>query len=148
MKILCSISSDPRKDGLVELILQVGVEQLTEQQKETLVRQLAVLLNVLDSDVKVLKIQAHTDVRYEAACPACGSTQVSKPYPAQGLTWCQACCRPALLSPGPTSSLLSSLFTFYYIHIPQLFYFKRRIRISHSRPFPQVLAKAGWLRVL
>nr|XP_048284074.1 dyslexia-associated protein KIAA0319 homolog [Myodes glareolus] len=53
---------DPRKDGLVELILQVGVEQLTEQQKETLVRQLAVLLNVLDSDVKVLRIQAHTDV--------------------------------------------------------------------------------------
>ncbi|NP_001074520.1 dyslexia-associated protein KIAA0319 homolog precursor [Mus musculus] len=53
---------DPKKDGLVELILQVGVEQLTEQQKETLVRQLAVLLNVLDSDVKVLKIQAHTDV--------------------------------------------------------------------------------------
>ncbi|XP_052584289.1 dyslexia-associated protein KIAA0319 homolog isoform X2 [Peromyscus californicus insignis] len=54
---------DPKKDGLVELILQVGVEQLTEQQKETLVRQLAMLLNVLDSDVKVLKIQAHTDVR-------------------------------------------------------------------------------------
>lgn len=53
---------DPKKDGLVELILQVGVEQLTEQQKETLVRQLAALLNVLDSDVKVLKIQAHTDV--------------------------------------------------------------------------------------
>ncbi|XP_040611667.1 dyslexia-associated protein KIAA0319 homolog isoform X2 [Mesocricetus auratus] len=53
---------DPKKDGLVELILQVGVEQLTEQQKETLVRQLAMLLNVLDSDVKILKIQAHTDV--------------------------------------------------------------------------------------
>ncbi|XP_076429190.1 dyslexia-associated protein KIAA0319 homolog isoform X1 [Peromyscus maniculatus bairdii] len=53
---------DPKKDGLVELILQVSVEQLTEQQKETLVRQLAMLLNVLDSDVKVLKIQAHTDV--------------------------------------------------------------------------------------
>ncbi|KAM7322744.1 hypothetical protein ACRRTK_018249 [Alexandromys fortis] len=53
---------DPKKDGLVELILQVGVEQLMEQQKETLVRQLAVLLNVLDSDVKVLRIQAHTDV--------------------------------------------------------------------------------------
>ncbi|CAO2595556.1 Dyslexia-associated protein KIAA0319 homolog [Lemmus lemmus] len=56
---------DPKKDGLVELILQVGVEQLTEQQKETLVRQLAVLLNVLDSDVKVLRIQAHTDVSTE-----------------------------------------------------------------------------------
>ncbi|KAL1784078.1 dyslexia-associated protein KIAA0319-like [Sigmodon hispidus] len=53
---------DPKKDGLVELILQVGVEHLLEQQKETLVRQLAMLLNVLDSDVKVLKIQAHTDI--------------------------------------------------------------------------------------
>ncbi|GAB1298018.1 Dyslexia-associated protein KIAA0319 homolog [Apodemus speciosus] len=53
---------DPRKDGLVELILQVAVEQLTEQQKGTLVRQLAALLNVFDTDVKVLKIQAHTDV--------------------------------------------------------------------------------------
>lgn len=61
---------------MVELILQVGVEQLTEQQKETLVRQLAVLLNVLDSDVKVLKIQAHTDVRYDTY-PAHGGTQVS-----------------------------------------------------------------------
>lgn len=76
VKILPSLSSDPRKDGLVELILQVGVEQLTEQQKETLVRQLAVLLNVLDSDVKVLRIQAHTDVRYGAARPARG-TQMS-----------------------------------------------------------------------
>ncbi|KAL6088452.1 hypothetical protein STEG23_031413 [Scotinomys teguina] len=57
-----AVKKDPKKDGLVELILQVGVEQLTEQQKETLVRQLAVLLNVLDSDVKVLKIQAHTDI--------------------------------------------------------------------------------------
>lgn len=66
VKILSSVPSDPKKDGLVELILQVGVEQLTEQQKETLVRQLAVLLNVLDSDVKVLRIQAHTDVRYGA----------------------------------------------------------------------------------
>lgn len=82
MEILCSLSSDPRKDGLVELILQVGVEQLTEQQKGTLVRQLAALLNVFDSDVKVLKIQAHTDVRYGAAgvrsdtSPARGGTQV------------------------------------------------------------------------
>ncbi|EGV94310.1 Uncharacterized protein KIAA0319 [Cricetulus griseus] len=59
---IVEVLPDPKKDGLVELILQVGVEQLTEQQKETLVRQLAILLNVLDSDVKVLKVQAHTDV--------------------------------------------------------------------------------------
>lgn len=57
--------SDPKRSGLVELILQVGVGQLSEQQKDTLVRQLAVLLNVLDSDIKVQKIQAYSDIRYK-----------------------------------------------------------------------------------
>ena len=47
----------------MELILQVGVGQLTEQYKDTLVRQLAALLNVLDSDIRVQKIQAHSDLR-------------------------------------------------------------------------------------
>ncbi|XP_037374831.1 dyslexia-associated protein KIAA0319 homolog isoform X2 [Talpa occidentalis] len=56
------VQPDPRKSGLVELILQVGVGQLTEQQKDTLMRQLAELLNVLDSDIKVQKIQAHSDL--------------------------------------------------------------------------------------
>lgn len=58
---------DPKKSGLVELILQVEVGQLSEQQKDTLVRQLAVLLNVLDSDIKVQKIQAFSDIRYKDA---------------------------------------------------------------------------------
>lgn len=45
--------------------------QLTEQRKDTLVRQLAALLNVLDSDVKVQRIQAHSDLRCELhTCPA------------------------------------------------------------------------------
>ncbi|NWY64495.1 K0319 protein, partial [Erithacus rubecula] len=56
------VRPDPRRSGLVELILQVGVGQLSEQQKDTLVRQLAVLLNVLDSDIKVQKIQAYSDI--------------------------------------------------------------------------------------
>uniref|UniRef100_A0A4X1VLE8 KIAA0319 n=1 Tax=Sus scrofa TaxID=9823 RepID=A0A4X1VLE8_PIG len=56
------VRPDPKKSGLVELILQVGVGQLTEQQKDTLVRQLAVLLDVLDSDIKVQRIQAHSDL--------------------------------------------------------------------------------------
>ncbi|CAI9600829.1 unnamed protein product [Staurois parvus] len=56
------VRPDPRKQSLVELILEVAVRQLSEQQKDTLVRQLAVLLNVLDSDVKVQKIQAHSDL--------------------------------------------------------------------------------------
>uniref|UniRef100_A0A8C7AQV0 PKD/Chitinase domain-containing protein n=1 Tax=Neovison vison TaxID=452646 RepID=A0A8C7AQV0_NEOVI len=56
------VRPDPRKSVLVELILQVGVGRLTEQQQDTLVRRLAALLNVLDSDVKVQKIQAHSDL--------------------------------------------------------------------------------------
>ncbi|NXX88842.1 K0319 protein, partial [Centropus bengalensis] len=56
------VQPDPKRSGLVELILQVGVGQLIEQQKDTLVRQLAVLLNVLDSDIKVQKIQAYSDI--------------------------------------------------------------------------------------
>ncbi|XP_067912973.1 dyslexia-associated protein KIAA0319-like isoform X2 [Heterodontus francisci] len=52
---------DPRKNDLVELVLQVGVSSLAEQQKDTLVRQLAVLLGVLDTDINVQKIQAHSD---------------------------------------------------------------------------------------
>ncbi|KAM6125981.1 LOW QUALITY PROTEIN: dyslexia-associated protein KIAA0319 homolog [Pterocles gutturalis] len=56
------VRPDPRRSGLVELILQVGVGQLSEQQKDTLVRQLAVLLNVLDSDIKVQRIQAYSDI--------------------------------------------------------------------------------------
>ncbi|XP_023977758.1 dyslexia-associated protein KIAA0319 homolog [Physeter macrocephalus] len=56
------VRPDPKKSGLVELILQVGVGQLTEQRKDTLVRQLAVLLNVPDSDIEVQKIQAHSDL--------------------------------------------------------------------------------------
>ncbi|XP_068816699.1 dyslexia-associated protein KIAA0319 homolog isoform X3 [Capricornis sumatraensis] len=56
------VRPDPKKGGLVELILQVGVGQLTEQHKDTLVRQLAALLNVLDADIRVQKIQAHSDL--------------------------------------------------------------------------------------
>ncbi|XP_027531822.1 dyslexia-associated protein KIAA0319 homolog isoform X3 [Neopelma chrysocephalum] len=56
------VRPDPKRNGLVELILQVGVGQLSEQQKDTMVRQLAVLLNVLDSDIKVQKIQAYSDI--------------------------------------------------------------------------------------
>uniref|UniRef100_A0A8C3WE71 KIAA0319 n=1 Tax=Catagonus wagneri TaxID=51154 RepID=A0A8C3WE71_9CETA len=56
------VRPDPKKSGLVELILQVGVGQLTERQKDTLVRRLAALLDVLDSDIKVQRIQAHSDL--------------------------------------------------------------------------------------
>ncbi|XP_041039941.1 dyslexia-associated protein KIAA0319 [Carcharodon carcharias] len=55
------VQPDPRKNDLVELVLQVSVSSLTEQQKDTLVRQLAVLLGLLDTDINVQKIQAHSD---------------------------------------------------------------------------------------
>ncbi|XP_070605224.1 dyslexia-associated protein KIAA0319 homolog [Erythrolamprus reginae] len=53
---------DPKKNGLVELILQVEVGQLTEQQKETLLQQLAVLLDVLHTDINIQKIHAYSDI--------------------------------------------------------------------------------------
>lgn len=46
----------------MELILQAGIGQRTEQQQDTLVRQLALLLDVLGSEVKVLKVLAHSDL--------------------------------------------------------------------------------------
>ena len=49
---------DPRKSGLVKLVLQVRVGQLTGQQKDMLVRQLT-------ADVQVQKIQAHLGLRCE-----------------------------------------------------------------------------------
>ncbi|XP_058032577.1 dyslexia-associated protein KIAA0319 homolog [Ahaetulla prasina] len=53
---------DPKKNGLVELILQVEVGQLTEQQKDTLIQQLAALLDVLHSDINIQKIHAYSDI--------------------------------------------------------------------------------------
>ncbi|XP_078271059.1 dyslexia-associated protein KIAA0319-like [Rhinoraja longicauda] len=59
--ILVKVRPDSRMDDLVELVLHIEVSRLTEQQKETLVRQLAVILGVQDEDIKVQKIQAHSD---------------------------------------------------------------------------------------
>ncbi|XP_039181370.1 dyslexia-associated protein KIAA0319 homolog isoform X2 [Crotalus tigris] len=53
---------DPKKNGLVELILQVEIGQLTEQQKDTLIQQLAVLLDVLQTDINIRKIHAYSDI--------------------------------------------------------------------------------------
>uniref|UniRef100_A0A8C5SIJ2 KIAA0319-like C-terminal domain-containing protein n=1 Tax=Laticauda laticaudata TaxID=8630 RepID=A0A8C5SIJ2_LATLA len=53
---------DPKKNGLVELILQIEVGQLTEQQKDTLVQQLAELLDVLHTDINIQKIHAYSDI--------------------------------------------------------------------------------------
>ncbi|MBN3314362.1 K0319 protein, partial [Atractosteus spatula] len=56
------VCPDPHRKDEVELELYVGVSQLSQQQKDTVVRQLAVLLNVLDSDIIVQKVQAQTEL--------------------------------------------------------------------------------------
>ncbi|XP_062925944.1 dyslexia-associated protein KIAA0319-like isoform X2 [Mobula hypostoma] len=58
---IVEVRPDPKKNDLVELVLQVHVSNLSEQQKGTLVRQLAVLLGVLDKDINIQKIQAHSE---------------------------------------------------------------------------------------
>uniref|UniRef100_UPI00398E7F07 dyslexia-associated protein KIAA0319-like protein isoform X2 n=1 Tax=Pristiophorus japonicus TaxID=55135 RepID=UPI00398E7F07 len=55
------VRPDPKKNDLVEIILDVSVSQLTERQKGMLIRQIAVLLGVLDSDITVQKIQPYTE---------------------------------------------------------------------------------------
>ncbi|KAM4655801.1 dyslexia-associated protein KIAA0319-like protein homolog isoform 5-T10 [Amazona ochrocephala] len=58
------VKPDPRKNNLVEIILDVNVSQLTERQKGMFIRQIGVLLGVLDSDITVQKIQPYTEQRY------------------------------------------------------------------------------------
>ncbi|NXR09060.1 K319L protein, partial [Semnornis frantzii] len=55
------VRPDPRKNNLVEMILDVNVSQLTERQKGMFIRQIGVLLGVLDSDITVQKIQPYTE---------------------------------------------------------------------------------------
>ncbi|KAM4655800.1 dyslexia-associated protein KIAA0319-like protein homolog isoform 4-T7 [Amazona ochrocephala] len=57
------VKPDPRKNNLVEIILDVNVSQLTERQKGMFIRQIGVLLGVLDSDITVQKIQPYTEQR-------------------------------------------------------------------------------------
>ncbi|KAM4699587.1 dyslexia-associated protein KIAA0319-like protein homolog isoform 1-T2 [Discoglossus pictus] len=55
------VKPDPMKNNLVEMILDVNVSQLTERQKGMFMRQIGVLLGVLDSDITVQKIQLYTE---------------------------------------------------------------------------------------
>ncbi|KAM4044544.1 dyslexia-associated protein KIAA0319-like protein homolog isoform 1-T2 [Anomaloglossus baeobatrachus] len=55
------VKSDPMKNNLVEIVLDVSVSQLTERQKGMFMRQIGVLLGVLDSDITVQKIQQYTE---------------------------------------------------------------------------------------
>ncbi|XP_018432099.1 PREDICTED: dyslexia-associated protein KIAA0319-like protein homolog [Nanorana parkeri] len=55
------VKPDPMKNNLVEMILDVNVSQLTERQKGMFMRQIGVLLGVLDSDITVQNIQLYTE---------------------------------------------------------------------------------------
>ncbi|XP_069827741.1 dyslexia-associated protein KIAA0319-like protein homolog isoform X2 [Dendropsophus ebraccatus] len=55
------VKPDPMKSNLVEMILDVSVSLLTERQKGMFMRQIGVLLGVLDYDITVQKIQQHTE---------------------------------------------------------------------------------------
>ncbi|KAM4794999.1 dyslexia-associated protein KIAA0319-like protein homolog isoform 1-T2 [Rhinophrynus dorsalis] len=55
------VKPDPMKNNLVEMVLDVSVSQLTERQKGMFMRQIGVLLGVLDSDITVQRIQLYTE---------------------------------------------------------------------------------------
>lgn len=55
------VKGDLRKDSLVEIIVDVSASKMTERQKGMLIRQIGVLLGVLDSDIIVQKIQPYTE---------------------------------------------------------------------------------------
>uniref|UniRef100_A0A8C1N6K1 KIAA0319-like C-terminal domain-containing protein n=1 Tax=Cyprinus carpio TaxID=7962 RepID=A0A8C1N6K1_CYPCA len=52
----------PREREEVELELQVGVAQVSQEQKDTVVRQLAALLHVLDSDIALKGLHGQSDI--------------------------------------------------------------------------------------
>lgn len=55
------VRPDVYERDLVELILEVGVDQVSSRQKDMLIRQVGVLLGVLDSDITVREISAFNE---------------------------------------------------------------------------------------
>lgn len=55
---------DAREREEVELELQVPLAQVSQQQKESVVRQLAALLHVLDTDITMKGLHGQSDIRY------------------------------------------------------------------------------------
>lgn len=60
-----SVQSDVWERDLVELILEVGVPHVSHRQRDMLLRQVGVLLRVLDSDIIVREISAFNEHRSE-----------------------------------------------------------------------------------
>lgn len=59
----CCASVDPSGAEELELEMLVSVSQVSVAQKATVVRQLAALLHVLDSDIQVRALQGHSHLR-------------------------------------------------------------------------------------
>lgn len=60
---LCFPLSDIWQRDLVELVLEVSVSQVSHRQRDMLLRQVGVLLGVLDSDIIVREISAFNEHR-------------------------------------------------------------------------------------
>ncbi|XP_056413177.1 dyslexia-associated protein KIAA0319-like protein homolog isoform X2 [Hyla sarda] len=60
-KATVEVKPDPMKNNLVEMIVDVSVSEFTERQKGMFMRQIGVLLGVLDYDITVQKIQQYTE---------------------------------------------------------------------------------------
>nr|XP_021322651.1 dyslexia-associated protein KIAA0319 isoform X3 [Danio rerio] len=56
------VRPDPREREEVELELQVSVAQVSQQQRDTVIRQLAALLHVLDSDIALKALHGQSDI--------------------------------------------------------------------------------------
>lgn len=55
--------SDEWEWDLVEMVLEVSVSQVSQRQRDMLLRQVGVLLGVLDSDIVVREISAYNKHR-------------------------------------------------------------------------------------
>lgn len=56
-------SADLYERDLVEVVLEVAVSQISQRQRDMLLRQIGVLLGVLDSDIVVREIGAFNEYR-------------------------------------------------------------------------------------
>lgn len=59
----CLWPSDVWERDLVEMVLEVAVSQISQRQRDMLLRQVGVLLGVLDSDIIVREISAFNEHR-------------------------------------------------------------------------------------
>ena len=61
--VTACVSSDAWERDLVEMLLEVSVSQVSQRQRDMLLRQVGVLLGVLDSDIQVREISSYNEHR-------------------------------------------------------------------------------------